>query len=182
MSWTFLYQKRSSNQDIPRTKNVPRIKKRSSKSKKFLQTRNVPPTQKRSSNPETFLQLRNIPPTQKRSSNQKRSSTKNEKRTDEELVEVAIDLCIKIQEIHQKKIIHRDLKEDNVLVDAKGKVHVIDFGNAGMEGEKCSYRRASWSPMWMAPEVFSVVLSHPTQDVYSVGYLLKTIAEVMESP
>ncbi|XP_037780207.1 serine/threonine-protein kinase STY46-like [Penaeus monodon] len=105
-----------------------------------------------------------------------------EKRTDEELVEVAIDLCIKIQEIHQKKVIHHDLKEDNVLVDAQGKVHVIDFGNASMEGEECCYRRASWSSMWMDPEVFSVVLSHPTQDVYSVGYLLKTIAEVMESP
>ncbi|XP_037787607.1 serine/threonine-protein kinase shk2-like [Penaeus monodon] len=106
----------------------------------------------------------------------------NEKRTDEELVEVAIDLCIKIQEIHQKHVIHHDLKEDNVLVDAQGKVHVIDFGNADKEGEKCCYRRPSWSPMWMAPEVFSVVLSHPTQDVYSFGYLLMTIAEVMESP
>ncbi|XP_063597926.1 uncharacterized protein LOC134774445 [Penaeus indicus] len=85
-------------------------------------------------------------------------------RTDVELLEVAIDLCIKVQEIHQKHVIHNDLKEDNVLVDAQGKVHVIDFGNATEEGL-----------------LFSVLLSTPARDAYSVGYLLKIMAKGMES-
>lgn len=53
-----------------------------------------------------------------------------EERPDKELLEVAADLCEWVWDIHRKGIIHLDLKEDNVLVDARGRDHLIDFDNA----------------------------------------------------
>lgn len=43
-------------------------------------------------------------------------------------MDVAIDLCMKVQEVHQKNVIHNDIKGDNVIVD------LIDFGNANEKG------------------------------------------------
>lgn len=47
---------------------------------------------------------------------------------------MAIDLCMKVQEVHQKNVIHNDIKGDNVIVDNCGKTHLIDFGNANEKG------------------------------------------------
>lgn len=50
--------------------------------------------------------------------------------SDIELLQIAADICNCVGQIHEKGVIHLDLKEDNVLVDERGGVHLIDFGNA----------------------------------------------------
>src|SRR6202050_3491179 len=37
-------------------------------------------------------------------------------------------VCRAIQYAHQKGVIHRDLKPSNIIVDEKGKPHIVDFG------------------------------------------------------
>ncbi|XP_047482974.1 serine/threonine-protein kinase-like protein At5g23170 [Penaeus chinensis] len=61
------------------------------------------------------------------------------RRTDKELMDIAIDICVKVREVHQKDIIHNDLKQDNIIVDEYRKVHLIDFGNAVKIGEPFCY-------------------------------------------
>lgn len=96
-----------------------------------------------------------------------------EERPDKELLDVAADLCV--WDIHRKGIIHLDLKEDSVLVDARGRVHLIEKGRLyGLKSEE-----GSSSPC-LAPEMFTVHRSSPAQDAYSVGYLLSLIFMEMD--
>ncbi|XP_042882001.1 serine/threonine-protein kinase STY46-like [Penaeus japonicus] len=103
-------------------------------------------------------------------------------RTDEELLDVAVDLCRKVTEIHGKNIIHNDLKLDNVLVDYQRKVRVIDLGNAKFRGTLIFYDKEGKGASWMAPEIFSPCAVSPAQDAFSVGYLLRKIVYEMQSP
>lgn len=34
------------------------------------------------------------------------------------------------KEVHARKIVHRDIKPQNIMVDAKGKYYLVDFGIA----------------------------------------------------
>ena len=42
----------------------------------------------------------------------------------------AIQIAIAVGELHKKGIMHRDLKLENILIDDKGYVKIIDYGLA----------------------------------------------------
>ena len=44
-----------------------------------------------------------------------------------------MEVCEGIQHAHQKAIIHRDLKPGNIILDAEGAPHIVDFGLARRE-------------------------------------------------
>eukprot|EP01062_Namystynia_karyoxenos_P076413 TRINITY_DN7486_c0_g1_i2.p1 TRINITY_DN7486_c0_g1~~TRINITY_DN7486_c0_g1_i2.p1 ORF type:complete len:1115 (+),score=174.73 TRINITY_DN7486_c0_g1_i2:103-3447(+) len=72
--------------------------------------------------------------------------------------------------IHQRNIMHRDIKGANVMVDQWGTVKLTDFGNArqlhdGHSGPKS----LSGTPYWMAPEVIRQSEYGLPADVWSVG-------------
>ncbi|MCR9244874.1 MAG: serine/threonine protein kinase [bacterium] len=55
-------------------------------------------------------------------------------RSEREVLELFLQICIAVQHAHERGVVHRDLKPHNVLVDPAGRPRVIDFGIARVLG------------------------------------------------
>lgn len=85
-------------------------------------------------------------------------------------------ICEALEYAHGEGIVHRDIKPGNILVDARGRVKVVDFGLAKLLDHKprdLSLTRASQvmgTPQYMAPEQLENPLSVDHRaDIYSLG-------------
>ncbi len=92
---------------------------------------------------------------------------------------------------HQRGVLHRDVKPENILVDEQGRLHLMDFGLAGClhENETRLTRDGAiiGTPVYMAPEQAAGILDRvgPQSDLYSAGvvlYLLLTGHLPFEAP
>ena len=81
-----------------------------------------------------------------------------------------------VAHMHGRSVAHRDLKLDNILVDAQGRVKVIDFGFATKcdPGEKLSF--FCGTPHYMDPDlVRKDRYSGHAADVWALGVILFTL-------
>jgi eukaryotic-like serine/threonine-protein kinase len=104
--------------------------------------------------------------------------------TPRQRLELIIPVCQAIQHAHQKGIIHRDIKPNNVLVamyDDRPVPKVIDFGVAKARGQQLTEQTLATgfgavvgTPEYMSPEQasFNQVDVDTRSDVYSLGVLI----------
>jgi serine/threonine-protein kinase len=86
---------------------------------------------------------------------------------------IALDIARALEYIHSKKIIHRDIKPDNVHIDALGKVKLMDFGIAKAEGLHLTRTGfAVGTPYYMSPEQVRGEPATESMDIYAFGILL----------
>lgn len=85
--------------------------------------------------------------------------------------------------LHQKEIVHRDLKADNVLLTANNNIKVCDLGLASFSIQvRCSGSSSSapdlvGTPCFWSPELFNGCKHQKASDVFALGHILYAIKE-----
>lgn len=93
-------------------------------------------------------------------------------------IQLMSDIAAGIEHIHKLKIVHRDIKPQNILIDTNGRARISDMGLAKkFTGENFSYSIGNaGSAGWQAPEIImrartpeSAPELTPAVDVFALG-------------
>ncbi len=92
----------------------------------------------------------------------------------EEALRIAAGICEGLAHAHARRIIHRDIKPQNILLTKQGAVKVADFGIARALGVSSTTARdvVVGSAPYMAPEQARNGVASVRSDLYSVGVVL----------
>jgi len=85
----------------------------------------------------------------------------------------ALKLCKAVYALHRQRIVHRDIKPDNILLLDDGGLRLLDLGVARVPGwEETGDEDIPGTPSYMAPEQFHGERGTAATDVYALGVTL----------
>ena len=107
--------------------------------------------------------------------NQKIKKLQNKKSpfTEKEILNYLTQICLALNHIHKKKIIHRDLKSGNIFLTKSGLVKLGDFGIS--KGFKNTWEKAKTkvgTPYYLSPEIINDKPYDSKSDIWALGVLL----------
>jgi serine/threonine protein kinase/tetratricopeptide (TPR) repeat protein len=82
---------------------------------------------------------------------------------------VGLDVCSALAAVHGAGLLHRDVKAQNVMREAGGRIVLMDFGTGE---ELAGTNRMIGTPLYLAPEIFQGQKASVQSDLYSLGVLL----------
>jgi serine/threonine-protein kinase len=85
---------------------------------------------------------------------------------------IARQLCQGLAAAHEQGVIHRDLKPQNVMLDAKGQARITDFSLAAEAEDVHGSEVYHGTPAYMAPEQLAGREVSPQSDLFSLGLVL----------
>ncbi|CAA2993623.1 serine threonine- kinase HT1-like [Olea europaea subsp. europaea] len=89
------------------------------------------------------------------------------------VTQLALDLSRGLSYLHSKKIVHRDVKAENMLLDTHRTLKIADFGVARVEAQNPKDMTGETGTLgYMAPEVLDGKPYNRKCDVYSFGICL----------
>ena len=99
-----------------------------------------------------------------------------------EVVRLGIDICTALELCHKKKIIHRDIKPQNIFISDNGDYKLGDFGIARTIEKTTGEMSRKGTYNYMAPEVFRGDRYGTGADIYSLGAVLYTLLNGNRGP
>ena len=86
------------------------------------------------------------------------------------------ELILAIEYMHNKKVIYRDLKAENVLLNSEGHIKICDFNLSKMNiGENDRAPSFCGSPLYLSPEMLDKKGVNFKADIYQLGLLIYEI-------
>jgi serine/threonine protein kinase len=86
-------------------------------------------------------------------------------------LEIARKLCAGLAAAHERGVIHRDLKPQNVMLDKRGQVVIMDFGLAAVTGKLTGKEARNGTPAYMSPEQLRGDSVTIRSDIYALGLI-----------
>ncbi|KAI8993245.1 hypothetical protein BDB01DRAFT_715718, partial [Pilobolus umbonatus] len=81
-----------------------------------------------------------------------------------------------VKHLHQHRIVHRDIKDENIVLGMDGTVHLIDFGCATYFKRGRRFDTFTGTLEYCAPEILKgIPYEGPPQDIWASGVLLYTL-------
>lgn len=99
----------------------------------------------------------------------------------EELLKCLWQISCGLAEIHAAKIIHRDIKPQNLKVDSEGVVKILDFGLARGDDEAVT-RSIIGTPVYMAPELWGEQTISFDASIDAYAFAITSLALVTDNP
>lgn len=111
--------------------------------------------------------------------NSLRKRMHHERFSDAMIAKVGVDICSALEVCHKKGIIHRDIKPDNIFINANGDFLLGDFGISKIVDELNRAETRIGTYEYAAPEVVYAKEGESydeTVDIYSLGLVLYELA------
>jgi len=91
-----------------------------------------------------------------------------------QVIEYGIQIGEALQEAHSKGIVHRDIKSENIMVNSKNQIKVMDFGLAKLKGSLKLTKTSSTigTLAYMSPEQIQGIEADIRSDIFSYGVVL----------
>jgi predicted Ser/Thr protein kinase len=86
-------------------------------------------------------------------------------------IEIARKLCAGLAAAHERGVIHRDLKPQNIMLDKRGQVVIMDFGLAALASSLRGAEARSGTPAYMSPEQLRGDSVTFKSDLYALGLI-----------
>ncbi len=92
----------------------------------------------------------------------------------ERLLPIFRQICDGLAAAHEKAVLHRDLKPQNVMLDAAGHVYLMDFGLATSRTMTAMTQAGAvmGTPQYMSPEQVKGTATDARTDIFSLGVML----------
>jgi serine/threonine protein kinase len=87
-------------------------------------------------------------------------------------IETARKICAGLAAAHGRGIIHRDLKPQNIMMNKRGEVVIMDFGLAAIADQLSGAEARNGTPAYMAPEQLKGAEVTARSDIYALGLVL----------
>lgn len=92
---------------------------------------------------------------------------------EDEILSIFTQICLALKHIHDRKILHRDLKSQNIFLTKCGIVKLGDFGIAKvLSNTKENVQTIVGTPYYLSPEIVENKPYNNKSDIWSLGVLL----------
>jgi NIMA (never in mitosis gene a)-related kinase len=84
-----------------------------------------------------------------------------------------VQLCFAVKYIHDRKILHRDLKLSNIFLSSNGDIKLGDFGIAKVLDQSDEFAKTVvGTPYYLSPEICLRRPYNNKSDIWSLGCIL----------
>ena len=93
--------------------------------------------------------------------------------TEDEILSIFVQICLAVKHLHDRKVLHRDLKTQNVFLTSTSIVKLGDFGIAKVLNSTSDRAKTFvGTPYYLSPEIVRGLPYSFKSDIWSLGVIL----------